>query len=252
MGIPHSRILFVSLALAAGLSLCACAAGPEPADGATSGARDPYESLNRQVFAFNRAVDNVTTKPLAKGYRKITPRIARRSVSNVLDNLTTPRSALNNFLQGKPGRGFNEIGRFVFNSTLGLGGTIDIAGYGGMPSYEEDFAQTFAVWGLADGPYLVLPFLGPQTLLTTIALPLDYYSDLRRHIPDGGTRDRLLGLSIIDTRYRLLPVDTLLDESNDPYITLRESFRQNREYEIYDGDPPVDDEYYEFLDEEEL
>lgn len=244
--------IIAGLALVAALGLGACAAGPEVTDEEQVGADDPYESLNRGIYAFNSAVDNVTTKPLAKGYRKVTPTAARRAVSNLFDNLATPGSALNNFLQGKAARGFNEIGRFIFNSTLGLGGLIDVAGYGGMDSYEEDFGQTFAVWGLPDGPYLVLPFLGPQTVLTTIALPLDYVSDLRRHIADDGVRDRLLGLSIIDIRYRLLPLDTLLDESNDPYITLRESFQQNRQFEIYDGDPPVEDEYYEFFDEAEL
>ncbi|MDX1480127.1 MAG: VacJ family lipoprotein [Woeseiaceae bacterium] len=230
--------------------LAACAATPESGDETAASDYDRFESMNRAIYRFNDSVDSVTTEPLAKGYRKVTPQFVRRGISNFFDNLVTPRSALANFLQGQAGQGFNEAGRFFFNSTLGLGGLIDIAELGGMPTYEEDFSQTFAAWGLPDGPYLMLPFLGPSTVLDAIAMPLDYVTDLRRHIPDAGTRDRLLVLSIIDTRYRLLAADALLEDANDPYITLREAFRQNREYEIYDGDPPAQDEYFEFDEDE--
>ena len=233
------------------LLLAACAATPETGDALSAGRNDRFESVNRAIFRFNDSVDAVSTEPLARGYRKVAPQFVRRGISNFFDNLVTPRSAVANFLQGQPGQGFNEAGRFFFNSTLGLGGLIDIAELGGMPTYEEDFSQTLAAWGLPDGPYLVLPFLGPSTVLDAIAMPLDYVTDLRRHIPDAGTRDRLLMLSIIDTRYRLLAADALLEDANDPYITLREAFRQNREYEIHDGDPPLQDEYFEF-DEGEL
>ena len=159
---------------------------------------------------------------------------------------------MTNLLQGKAARGFNEIGRFVFNSTLGVGGLVDVASAGGMESYDEDFSQTLAVWGLPEGPYVMLPFFGPQTLLAVASLPLDFASDLRFHIDDTGTQDRLRVLRIIDLRHGLLPADALLEDSSDPYITLRESYLQNREYRIYDGDPPVEDDYYEFFDDDEL
>lgn len=233
------------------IALGGCASGPG-VDNQAAVDYDPYESFNRDIYAFNTAVDNWTTKPLAKGYRKVTPTFVRRGVSNFYDNLLTPSSVLNNFLQGKPARGFNELGRFVFNSTLGVGGLIDIAGLSGMDAYWEDFSQTFAVWGLPEGPYLMLPFFGPASTLQTAALPFDYYADLGRHIGDDRTQIWLTVGQIIDLRYRLLPVDQVIESSNDPYIAVREAFRQNRDYEIYDGDPPLADDYYEFTEEDGL
>ena len=119
-----------------------------------------------------------------------------------------------------------------------------------MERYDEDFSQTFAVWGVPQGPFVVLPVLGPHFLLDAAVLPLDFYSDLQPHINDTSVRDKLYVLRIIDRRQRLLAADVFLDESQDPYITLREAYRQNREYLIYDGDPPIEDEYYEIFDEE--
>lgn len=230
--------------------LAGCASGTEVAGERESAQYDPWEPTNRKLFALHRTMDKVVAQPLAKGYKKVTPTFARRGISNFFDNLTTPRSAVNNFLQGKPSRGFNEIGRFLFNSVVGIGGLIDIASAGGMERYDEDFSQTLAVWGLPKGPYLVLPLFGPNTVLDGVSLPVDFYSDLLVHFKNTGTRDKLYVLRLIDLRSRLLAVDTLLDNSQDPYITLRESYLQNREYEIYDGDPPIDDDIYEFMDDE--
>ena len=207
--------------------------------------------MNRSVFSFNTNVDKVTTKPLAKGYRKIIPGPVRKSVSNFFRNLTTPRSSLNNFLQGKPARGFSEFGRFLFNSTLGIGGLFDVATAGGMEEYREDFGQTAAVWGIGDGPYVMLPMLGPQTLRDAILTPLDGLATPFYHYDNTSARDKVFVLRLLDLRYRLLTADKFLDDSEDPYVTLRESYLQNREYEVYDGDPPIDDDFFdEFLDEE--
>jgi phospholipid-binding lipoprotein MlaA len=241
----------LSLVLVASGFLSGCASGPERSDDAAV-EYDPLESFNRNMYAFNTTVDDLTTKPLAKGYRKVTPTFVRQGVSNFYDNLLTPSSVINNFLQAKPARGFNELGRFIFNSTLGLGGLIDIAGMGGMDQYWEDFSQTFAVWGLPEGPYVMLPFIGPSSMLQTVALPFDYYADLARYIGSSSTQTAITVGEIIDLRYRLLPVDTVIDSSNDPYIAVREAFRQNREYEIHDGDPPNQDDYYEFSEEDDL
>ncbi|MDH3512509.1 MAG: VacJ family lipoprotein, partial [Gammaproteobacteria bacterium] len=151
---PHPKFrTLIPLLLVTG-QLAACAATPDT-DEESAAAHDPWEPMNRPIFSFNMAVDKATLRPLARGYQKITPNFARRGVTNFFDNLTTPGSALNNFLQGKPARGFNELGRFLFNSTLGVGGLVDIADLGGMERHEEDFAQTFAVWGIPEGPYLV-------------------------------------------------------------------------------------------------
>ncbi len=211
---------------------------------------DPWESVNRGVYGFNDAADRVLVKPLARGYRTVLPGFARRGVSNFFDNLVTPRSSLNNFLQGKPGRGMSDIGRFVINSTIGLGGLIDVATPSGIEATDEDFGQTLAVWGVGDGPYVVLPFLGPRTLRDTIAMPFDFAADPLYHYDETSVKDKLRVLQIINLRSRLLAADALLEESNDPYITLRESYLQNREYEVYDGDPPLDDDFYEEFDDE--
>lgn len=232
--------------LLAGLSACATTqtSDNEPPE------NDPWESFNRSMFAANRFGDKIVYKPFGKAYKAVVPSFARKGVNNFFDNLRTPSSSLNNFLQGKPERGLNEIARFIFNSTLGLGGLFDIAASGGMERYDEDFGQTLAVWGAPDGPYIVIPVWGPRTVLSTVALPVDFVTDLQRQFRHTGTRDKLYILRLIDTRSRLLTTEELLNKSADPYIAFREAYLQNREFNVYDGDPPTDEDFY-FFDEDE-
>jgi phospholipid-binding lipoprotein MlaA len=207
--------------------------------------------MNRSLYNVNRVLDDATLKPIAKGYRAVTPEPVRKGVSNFFINLSTPRSMINNFLQGKPQRGFSELGRFIVNTTVGIGGLIDIATASGFEDYREDFGQTAAVWGIPDGPYVVLPMLGPQTLRDAVFLPVDIALDPLYQYENSSVRDKLYVLRLIDLRYRLLAAERFLEDSKDPYVTLRESYLQNREYEVYDGEPPEDDDFYdEFLDEE--
>jgi len=241
------KVGFAGLPALCILTLCGCATN-KPLSGAAS---DPWESPNRSIYQVNDAVDRATLRPIAKGYEFILPSFVRTGVGNFSDNLTTPRSALNNFLQGKPRRGFSDVARFLFNSTIGIGGLIDIATAGGLEVYDEDFGQTLAVWGVPDGPYVYLPVLGPQTLRDAIALPVDIYSDLLIHYDVSSVRDRVYAVRAIDVRARLFTVETLLKDSKDPYITVRESFLQNRRFQVFDGDPPEDEDFYdEFFDEE--
>ena len=233
------------LILAATLSACATTGEIDPEV-------DPYEKFNRSMFEVNRLGDKIIYKPFGKAYKAVIPSFARKGVNNFFDNLTTPTSALNNFLQGKPKRGFNEIGRFLFNTTLGLGGLFDIAAKGGMERYDEDFSQTLAVWGAPEGPYLVIPIWGPRSVLSTAAIPVNFVTDLQRYIPNTGLRDKLYILRLIDTRSRLLTTEEILNKSKDPYIAFRVAYLQNRQFRIYDGDPPVDDDFYFFDDEEEF
>lgn len=246
--IRRTRTLFL-VPLIIGL-LGACVANPGAEDAPESTKYDPWEPMNRKFYGMNVAIDKATLRPLAKGYRAVTPNLAERGISNFFYNLTTPRSALNNFLQGKPGRGFSELGRFVFNSTLGVGGLFDIASMGGMDIYDETFSQTFAVWGLPEGPYLMLPILGPHSMLDAAAIPFDYFSDFQVHYDNTSVRDKLYVLRLVNARARLLTAGEFIEESEDPYIAFREAYLQNREYHIYDGDPPVEDDFYEFSDEE--
>jgi len=240
---PYSLVALITLTF----SLTACSS--VPTDQRIES--DPWESMNRPLYGVHTAIDNVTVKPLAKGYRKIMPGPVRKGVSNFFRNLTTPRSMVNNFLQGKPRQGFSEFGRFLFNSTLGIGGLIDIASTGGMEEYREDFGQTAAVWGIPNGPYVMIPILGPHTLRDAILLPVNIIVDPLYQYENSSVRDKLYVVRLIDLRYQLLTADKFLKDSKDPYITMRESYLQNREYEIYDGDPPVEDDFFdEFLEED--
>ena len=227
--------------------LCGCASVPSE----QRSENDPWEPFNRTMFDINTAIDNVTLKPIARGYDKIVPRPVRIGVSNFMSNLSTPGSAVNNLLQGKPAGGFTELTRFALNTVLGLGGLFDIASASGIEAKPEDFGQTAAVWGAPPGPYLMLPFRGPTTLRDGLMMPLDIAADPLYHYDVSSVRDKLVVLRIIDTRARLLAAEKLLEDSKDRYVTVRESYLQNREYQVYDGYPPEDDEFFdEFLDEE--
>ena len=215
---------------------------------------DPWEKTNRKLFRFNEAIDKVSLKPIAKGYRKVLPEPVRNSITKFGRNLGAPRNSVNNFLQGKPREGFGEILRFIVNTTIGIGGLFDVATASGLEANPEDFGQTAAVWGVPPGPYVMIPFLGPQTLRDAVLIPANIEFDILHHVDESSVRDRLWVLRTIDVRHRLLSLEELIQDSKDPYVSLRESYLQNRVFEIYDGDPPIedDDEFYdEFLDEED-
>lgn len=234
-----------------GLLLTGCATtikAPPPEQRAAS---DPWEPLNRSIESFNTTVDNATLKPLAKGYRKVVPNLVRRGISNFFSNLKTPYTAVNNFLQGKGKAGFSDLGRFAMNSTVGIGGVIDVGTEFGLVEHDEDFGQTLAVWGVGNGPYVVLPFLGPSTVRDALVLPVDFVASPLQYYDNTSVRDKLRVLQIVDIRARLLNAERFLEDSADPYITLRESYLQNREYKVHDGNPPMDDDFYDdMLDED--
>jgi phospholipid-binding lipoprotein MlaA len=235
----------VAILLASLLGACATVAPEQRVES------DPWEPLNRTVFDINMVIDDVSLRPVAKGYDAIVPRPVKIGVSNFMSNLATPGSAVNNVLQGKPKSGLTELTRFLLNTVLGIGGLFDVAATAGIEASPEDFGQTAAVWGVPAGPYLMLPFRGPSTLRDALLMPVDWTMDPLYRYDDSSVRDPLVVLRIIDIRARLLVADKFLDDSKDPYITLRESYLQNREYEVYDGYPPEDDEFLdEFLEEE--
>ncbi len=232
-------------ALLTTLLLAGCGGAPEQRSDA-----DPWEPVNRVVFDINEAVDKATLKPVARAYEKVMPQPVRTGVGNFMRNLETPASSVNNLLQGKPAAAISELLRFAVNTTWGIGGLFDVASRGGLEARPEDFGQTAAVWGVPPGPYLMLPFRGPSTLRDALLMPADWFMDPLYQYDDSSVRDKLVVLRIIDMRARLLPAEKFLDDSKDRYLTLRESYLQNREYEIYDGNPPEDDEFFdEFFDE---
>ena len=141
-------------------------------------AEDPWEPLNRGMYAVHDTLDRYTLRLVARGYKAVIPNFARRGVTNFSRNLLAPRSVVNNILQGKPGPGFSEFGRFIFNTTIGIGGFVDVASIQGMPVYDEDYSQTMTVWGVPEGPFVFLPILGRNTLLEAVTIPIDLMSDL--------------------------------------------------------------------------
>jgi phospholipid-binding lipoprotein MlaA len=221
---------------------------------ATTGAQtpgDPLERMNRGTYRFNDAVDRAVLKPVAKGYQRHVPQIIRTGVSNVLTHLAFPTTIVNDLLQLKLKDTAVDLGRFVLNSTLGLGGLLDPASRMGLARNDEDFGQTLGRWGVPPGPYLVLPLLGPSTLRDTPALAVDGQTDLRAQL-DLETEERvaIAVLSVIDGRASLLSLDPSIQRAFDPYAFVRNAWLQRREYKVKDGnvpdeEPPLDEEFDE-------
>jgi phospholipid-binding lipoprotein MlaA len=203
--------------------------------------RDPLEGLNRAVFVFNDKLDRYVLKPVAKGYRFITPSFVRRGVSNFFSNLYDPANMVNNMLQGKFAEGASDFGRFMFNSTIGVFGLFDVATPLGLEKHDEDFGQTLGVWGVGEGPYLVLPVLGSSTLRDGSGRVADQFLYPQTYMEQRSTAGKLLLGEVISRREQLLDASDILDQAagEDPYVFVREAFRQRRQSLIYDGNPPA-------------
>lgn len=213
---------------------------------------DPFESVNRVTFAFNDYLDRYLLKPVAKGYRKITPDFAEEGIGNFFDNLSEPLNILNNLLQGKPADAGTDGLRLLVNTTVGIFGFIDIGSRIGLDRHDEDFGQTLGVWGADSGPYLVLPFLGPSTVRDAIGRVPDSYLSPKQEIDHDLTRYEAYALDIVSTRADLLDKEKLM--AGDRYSFIRDAFLQNREFKVNDGqsdDPFADDFDEEFLFDEE-
>ena len=219
-------------AMVAVVLLCAgCASQGDP--------RDPLEDVNRVVFALNDGLDKAILKPVAQGYDAVTPQPLRTGFNNFFGNINDIFIGLNNLLQGKPGAAASDFGRVMINSTVGLLGLIDIASDVGLEKHDEDFGQTLASWGVGDGPYLMLPLLGPRTLRDTAALPVDWSADPLDHVDHVRTRNSLQFWRLADRRAELLPADKVIEEAAlDKYSYIRDAWLQRRRNLVYDGDPP--------------
>ena len=205
--------------------------------------QDPLESYNRAMFKFNTDLDNAFIKPISKGYKAVVPKPVDQGVTNFFNNINDIDSAINNLLQFKVSRFGTDVGRVVVNTTVGIGGLIDVATNMGLPSYKEDFGQTFGYWGDVDSPYLVLPLLGPSTLRDTIGLPGDIAANPFFHVWNSNTTANwgMIGLDVIDTRADLLAASDVLDSAAvDPYAFGRDAYLQKRRHAIFDGNPPSD------------
>ncbi len=250
----HPVRLFFAVACLSALTACGTMKNGSGEDAAAGGsgiqteaateernnAKDPLEGFNRAVYKFNENADRYVLKPVAKGYRAIVPKPVSRSIANFFSNLYDPANMLYNFLQGKPKAGFSDLGRFIVNSTVGIAGLFDVATKMGLEQHNEDFGQTLAVWGVSDGPYLVLPFFGPSNIRDGASLPVDWYTYPPNHMEEHSTRDKMFVVEVVDKRAQLLDAGDILEQAagQDPYVFVREAFRQRRLSQIHDGNPP--------------
>ena len=216
------------------------ASSPATGGVAAPAAFDPWEKYNRRVHAFNMAVDRGLAKPLARAYVAAVPRPLRTGVGNFFDNLGQPVTVVNRLLQGNPRGAANALGRFLLNSTVGIGGLFDVATKAKIPRRGEDFGQTLAVWGWQRSRYLELPLLGPRTVRDMIGLVGDSRLRPVQYVEDDRTRGFLQGLQLVDLRAKLLPIEGLMNQGAvDEYALFRDMWLQRRNYQIQqDGHSP--------------
>lgn len=213
---------------------------------------DPWEKLNRKTHRFNNAVDRTIARPLALSYVKVMPRPVRLGVSNFFSNLGEPITTLNSLLQGKPKQAVQSFGRFLLNTTLGIGGIFDPASDADLPRKNEDFGQTLGVWGWKRSRYVELPLFGPRTIRDVFGLLGDAPLSPIRQIEDDKIRFGLQGLQLVNVRAQLLSVDALREGAVDEYALFRDSWLQRRNYQISEDRKKSDDENLpEYLLEEE-
>ena len=227
----HATSLKTPVAMLISLALLGCATNGDP--------RDPLEPLNRNVYKFNDVVDQTVLKPVATGYKEAMPEPVRTAVGNFFSNLDDVLVLFNDLLQFKLDQAASDFSRLAWNTTVGIAGLVDVATPMDLAKHNEDFGQTLGYWGIDNGPYLVLPFLGPSTLRDAVGTAVDgQFDPVVQHTP---VPERNSGIAIhsIDTRARLLDAEKVLDEAAiDRYVFLRDAYLQRRQGLVYDGNPP--------------
>jgi len=229
--------------LVAGAVLQGCATRQQP---------DPFENLNRQVFAFNESVDENVLQPVARGYVNVTPEPVRAGVRNFFNNLRDVWSTVNLFLQGRFGEGATSIMRVSMNTTFGLAGLIDIATPMRLERPNEDLGQTLGVWGVGPGAYIVWPFLGPSTARDSLDIPPTFEFGGSMLAEGWAAEVAVTGINVISLRADLLEAGKLVNDiALDKYAFIRDAYLQRRQNLIYNGEPPDsgDDEEEPFIDE---
>ncbi len=218
--------------------------GCATSSGVAADPRDPWEGMNRKVYAFNEKLDEAVLKPVAQAWVDVVPSFVRTGVRNFMGNLGDVWTTVNAVLQLKGQVAVESAARVVVNSTLGLYGVLDLATPGGIEKRKEDMGQTLGHWGVKPGPYLVLPVLGPATLRDAAALPVDWQASPGQYFQDASTRTGVALLNVTETRAGLLKAtDAVKQASLDPYSFVRDGWLQKREYDVYDGNPSADFDY---------
>lgn len=224
--------IFVALAVSVLLAGCTTMGNRDPID--------PFERVNRAVFSFNEAVDRAVLEPTARVYRRITPPFFRTGVNNVFSNVADVRNVINNTLQGKFRYAYSDFGRLVINTTLGLGGLFDVASAAGVEKHNEDFGQTLGYWGIGDGPFLMLPLLGPTSGRDAVGLVIDTLTDPLTYIEPTGARIGVGALRVVHGRAELLDASKVVhDTALDLYLFIRDAYLQRRHNLVFDGMPPL-------------
>jgi len=247
---PFFKAIFVAtLVLLTGA--CATTSQNDP-----DGMNDPLEGYNRGAYKFNKAVDQNLYKPVAGAYRTVVPEVPRKGVSNVMRNLREPWTFVNDILQLKFKRAGVTLGRFVVNSAFGVGGLFKVSEKMDIPYHSEDLGQTFAVWGIKDTPYFIIPFIGPSNVADTVGFGTYIFAD---PVTIGISKLQISGLNLtrtgidaLDARVHAHDVINSLYDDPDGYELMRSGYRQRRLYEIHDGNPPSeDDDIFDDLEDEE-
>ena len=205
---------------------------------------DPLKDLNQKTHDLNQTLDLQVASPVARFYKRITPDFIEMGVTNFTQNVEDLSIGVNNILQGKIKSGFSDLSRFTINSTIGIAGFLDIASDIGLEKHDEDFGQTLAVWGVPDGPYIVLPGLGPSTMRDTLAMIPDAFLTPLWLIDHDRTSYSLTAIDLIDTRARYLGLESVV--IGDEYLFYRDAYLQSRQFEIKDGE--IEDDFDDFDD----
>jgi phospholipid-binding lipoprotein MlaA len=230
MKITRSIIVIAAVVLAG----CASNRQTNPAD--------PLEPINRGIYKFNDTLDKAVLKPVARGYQTAMPAVIKAMIANFFSNLDDVDATANDLLQFKLKQGFSDGMRFVVNSTLGVFGLIDVASQGDLKKHQQDFGLTLGKWGIGNGPYLVLPILGPSTLRDTAGLYGDGFASPLYQMSNMRARNQSYMLRGLSHRAAFLNQESVLDEAMiDPYQFIRESYLLHRKSLIYDGKPPRPD-----------
>ena len=205
---------------------------------------DPFQNINEKTHNLNQTLDLQVASPVARFYKRITPDFLEKGITNFTHNIEDLSIGINNILQGKFNEGLSDFSRFTLNTSIGLLGFIDIASDLGLTKHDEDFGQTLAVWGVPDGPYLVIPGLGPSTTRDTLAMIPDAFLTPLWLIDHDRTSYSLTAIDLIDTRARYLGLESVV--IGDEYLFYRDAYLQSRNFEIKDGE--VEDDFDDFDD----